>query len=83
MYEFAKFDRDTFLNIAEIVGLDRGRFEVCLDTQEAVNLVHDNILEADALNITGVPFLYVNDTRVQGSMSYEELESLVKEELDK
>lgn len=83
LYEFGKFDRDTFLRISDTIGLDRGRFESCLDSETAVNLVYDNILEANALDITGVPFLYINGTRVQGSMTYGELERMVKTELAK
>lgn len=74
---------ELFVKLAKELGLDTEVFRECVSGDRAVNLIRDNIQEANALGINGVPFLYVNDQKVLGSVTAEELERLVEIELDK
>lgn len=71
----------TFLNIADKIGLNRRQFIACLDSEEPARLVNDNIEEASALGINGIPFIYVNDQEVLGEINFDELDKLVEIEL--
>ncbi len=73
----------TFLKIADSLNLDRKDFIRCLDNDNIKQLIKDNIEEANALDITGVPFIYVNDREVMGQVDLEELERIIEVELDK
>jgi predicted DsbA family dithiol-disulfide isomerase len=83
LYEFGKLNTETFLNIAEILELDITDFKACLDSTGPKDLVRDNIEEANALGIAGIPFIYINDQEVLGEISLEELERIIKIELAK
>ncbi|MCU0679358.1 MAG: thioredoxin domain-containing protein [Planctomycetes bacterium] len=72
------------LNIlAEDLKLDITSFIECRDRSETGQLVDDNIAEADALAIQGVPFIYINDQEIMGEVSVDELEQLIILAIDK
>ena len=71
-----------FLNFADQLGLNRAEFVRCLDNDNIKQLIKNNIEEANALNITGIPFIYVNDQEVMGEISVEELKRIVEIELN-
>jgi protein-disulfide isomerase len=76
-------DRQSFVKIADDLNLDTVDFEKCLDGALTAGLVNDNILEADALGIDGVPFLFVNDQEMLGEVTLNELESIIRVELER
>ncbi len=71
------------LTIAEDLHLDIDDFSDCLDNHSTAQLVNDNMLEAEALGINGIPFLYVNDQEILGEITKDELEQLIELELAK
>lgn len=76
-------DKDFYIALADRVGLRRNVFKACLDDPEIADLIHSNILEAQALGIRGIPFLYVNDQGLMGEVTYEDLRDLIEIELKK
>ena len=44
-------------------------------------MINSNIIEAQALGISGIPFIYINDHEIMGEATVEEIERIVKEEL--
>jgi len=74
-------DKDFYVDLAEQIGLRKNTFEECLDDPEIATLIHSNILEAQALDIYGIPFVYVNNQEVMGEITYEDLKTLVDLEL--
>lgn len=84
LYEFSdRLNNDTFLEIADILKLDRQKFEKCLNGEEPKKLINRNIEEADALNIIGIPFMYINDKDILGEIDFETLDEMVAYELNK
>jgi protein-disulfide isomerase len=78
-----KADNKFFIDLAVKNGLNREIFSNCLDNQAIVDLVTNNILEAQALDIVGVPFIFINDKGITGGTSIEDLEKMVETELNK
>ncbi len=74
---------DDFYAIAGELDLNGKEFKKCYTKQETAQSVEDNMEEADALGIVGIPFIYVNDKEVMGEVSYEELRGMVEGELGK
>lgn len=70
-----------YSQLAEKLNLDLRNFNACLSEKKTEKLVDADIKEADALDITGVPFIYVNDKEIMGRTSLEELEKMVEDEL--
>ncbi len=71
-----------FLNFADQLGLNRAEFVRCLDNDNIKQLIKNNIEEANALDIKGIPFIYVNDQEIMGEISLEELRKIVDIELN-
>ncbi len=71
-----------FIKIASSLNLDIDAFGDCLEHSATKKLISDNIEEANALDINGVPFVYINDQEVMGESSYEELKRIVDIELE-
>ena len=72
----------TFLKIADQLNLDRAKFVKCLDDDNMRQLIKDNIKEANALNIKGIPCIYVNNQEIIGEINLEELERIIEITLD-
>ena len=83
LYKSKKLNQDEFINIAEKLKLKKGDFKNCLNSDRPKNLVNDNILEADALEIYGIPFVYINDQEAMGQMELEDFQNIIDKELEK
>jgi len=77
-------DKNLFINTAKKINLNKNQFITCLDQpQNAITLIQNNIEEANALDINGVPFIYINKQEFMGSVSEESLEKIIQKELNK
>lgn len=76
-----ELSKEKFIELAEQTGLDVNKFENCLTNQKYKQNIIDNTLEANALEINGVPFIYVNDKEVMGEIDYNDLEEIIEGEL--
>jgi protein-disulfide isomerase len=84
LYQYAdRLDDKTFINIADSLKLNKKKFTDCLQSGRMKKLVNDNIKEADALLITGVPFFYINDKEILGAVSFDELDKMIAAEISK
>lgn len=68
---------NTFAALAASLKLDLAGFNECRAGLKTKQLVADNIDEANALGIKGVPFIYVNDKEVMGEVSSQEIEEII------
>ncbi|MBU4375350.1 DsbA family protein [Patescibacteria group bacterium] len=75
-------NQEKFLELASDLNLDINQFNECLIGEDSKNLIRDNIEEANALDVSGIPFIFVNDQEVMGEISLEELERIVNIELN-
>ncbi len=77
------FGNEVFLKLAKEVNLDIDDFGKCLDEKHGRTRVRDNIIEANALGIIGIPFIYINSQEVMGDISLENLQEKIEFELSK
>jgi len=69
---------DTALTLAAAdLGLDTTAFTACLVNHEAKPLVDRTVEEGRALGITGLPTFFINGTRYDGAMTYDQLEQAI------
>lgn len=80
---FSELKNQLFLNLADQVKLDMTAFNSCLTSVDINDDIIENVSEAESLGIVGIPYIYVNDQGVLGSVGEEELESMVETELAK
>jgi protein-disulfide isomerase len=75
-------EEDDFFTIAGELDIENKEFKKCYTEQETARFVDENMEEADALGIVGIPDIYVNDKEVVGEVGYEELRGMIEKELD-
>ena len=78
-----KLGKDLFITLAEKINLKKNLFSECLEDGEIGQLVRDNILEAQALDIKGVPFIFVNKQEIMGEAMEDDLKKIIEAELNK
>jgi protein-disulfide isomerase len=72
-----------FIQIAKSLKLDEKIFRSCLAEERPSAQIKDNINEANTLEITGVPYIYVNDKDFRGQVSFEEIKAVIDSKLKK
>jgi len=78
-------NQDNFLKFARELKLNLKQFQKCLDGKTnapTTQLIDDDIAEANALQIIGIPLLYINDYEIMGEITVEELRSVVEQKLN-
>jgi len=74
---YENINNKSFLELAEKLNLDLEKFSKCLNNENTEALIKKNINEANALDINGVPFIYINDKEFIGEISFNELEKII------
>ncbi len=63
------------------VGLDAEKFDSCLNSGRAKNVIDRDTVEADALGVEGTPAVFVNGRPMRGGITSEMLRDAITEEL--
>jgi protein-disulfide isomerase len=79
--ENAPWSDNVFFALAGRIGLNEKNFKDCYLSYEKNKFITDNLTEASALGISGVPAVYVNEKKLTGEISEKTLLEAVKEEL--
>jgi protein-disulfide isomerase len=72
---------EDLLRRAEAVGLDAGEFSGCVESGRHKELVDQHFKSGQAAGVTGTPTFFINGRRVAGAKSYEQLKTVIEEEL--
>jgi len=64
--------------LAKKIGLDEKIFQQCFDNQEQAGLITNSFDLGSSLGVDATPYLFVNGTRLSGSVSLEQIEALLK-----
>ncbi|MBU0647040.1 DsbA family protein [Patescibacteria group bacterium] len=76
-----KLNQDKFIELAKQLDLKEKKFKQCLAEKTPQQQIKNNMLEANALEITGIPFIYVNQQEIMGQISEKELIAIIEAEL--
>jgi protein-disulfide isomerase len=71
------FKTETFIDIAKSLSLDTGDFKKCLNNEATATLVKNDITEANALGINGVPMVFVNKQEMYGANNKQEAQEML------
>lgn len=83
---FNNLKQNTYDTAAQELGMNLTKFNNCMNGQtgtQTTRLIDDNIAEANALAIIGIPLIYINDQEILGDITVPELTELVQKELKK
>ncbi|HEV3333866.1 MAG TPA: thioredoxin domain-containing protein [Bryobacteraceae bacterium] len=81
LYSTSKLDVSQLKESARTLNLDGAAFDKCLDSGATAAAVSANLEEAKTLAISGTPGFFVNGRYLEGNVPYENLRSIVMEEL--
>ena len=73
----AKLNEEYIYKIASDLNLDIDKFDTCFNEQETLPLILNNIKEANAIGIIGVPNVYINEKEFIGSVSEKEFSLII------
>ena len=78
-----RLGQELFLELAGELGLNQNIFYKCLlDNDRIDDRIETNIIEANLLGISGIPFLYINGTGMMGKVNERDLRKLIEAELN-
>jgi protein-disulfide isomerase len=66
------------INMAEEIKLNKNEFLKCLQTERTKPKVESNLNEALSLNLDGTPTIFIDGTKYNGRITYEDLETMIK-----
>jgi len=73
---------DNLLAYAGEVGLDQGRFEICVDNPETAVAVTKDQQAGLAAGVTGTPGFFINGKRLDGAQPFAQFKTLIDAELN-
>ena len=65
------------------VGLDRAKFDACLDSSKYADRVREGVAQGARLGVNSTPTMYVNGRLVSGAQPYEVIASVIDEEMSR
>ena len=71
-----------FISFAQDSGLDKNKFISCLELKKVDQKIERNMSEANALEIYGIPFIYINDLEIVGEINEVELSKIIEAGLE-
>jgi len=69
----SSLNRDAYVAFAKDLKLDEEKFKTCIDTKETLNIINQNMREAEDAKVTSTPTFYINDTKYEGYLDYQEI----------
>lgn len=85
VWQEEEFSQSVYLSLAGQVGLDVAKFGECYENKEKMDLIGQNMDQAQNYGVTGVPYLFIGGKRfdpVDKGYEYEDLERIVESELE-
>ncbi|MEA3515277.1 MAG: thioredoxin domain-containing protein [Nanoarchaeota archaeon] len=82
LFESGKLDYESFISLAESIGLDIEEFYSCIQSGEETKKVMADMREAQANNIRATPIFIINGDIIIGSQDYDSLEDAIERQLD-
>lgn len=76
-------DKTKLNNLADIIGLDKNKFETCLSSKQFNMEIQNDIIIGQNLGVTGTPTFFINGYKVAGDISYEIWKNIIEETLKK
>ena len=72
---------DELKTVAKKIGLDAGRFNVCLDQSKMKAAVEEDVKAAQAVGASGTPTFFINGTPVVGAQPVENIQKVIDQKL--
>jgi protein-disulfide isomerase len=78
-----RFERERLVAYAVELGIDRARFERCLDDRQFAAAVDEDILQGRALGVSGTPAFLINGRLLVGAQPVESFRAVIDQVLQR
>lgn len=79
--EQSKLDVPDLKATAASLGLDKAKFDSCLDGEEMGKTIDEDMKAAEAVGVSGTPAFFINGINLSGAQPAEEFERVINQEL--
>jgi protein-disulfide isomerase len=76
-------DRSKIDQLAQGLGMDKKKFQACLDNKAANDLLADDLSSASKLGVYSTPTIFINGRLIDRAYPYEVFRKIIEEELSK
>lgn len=77
------FSKENLIKISSSLKLNQEAFSTCLNGSKTIDLINQDIKEADKLMIEATPHIYINQQEIMGIASEQDIEKLIEIEINK
>lgn len=75
--------QNIYFELARDINLDLKKFDRCLSNQTFLDLIQNNITQAQKLRIDSTPYFFINEKKFSGALSFEKFRIIIEEEIRK
>ena len=73
--------KTAFTSYASQIGLDQGKFQMCMGNEQNAQLINTHLQRGVALGVNGTPTFFINGRKVVGAMPFESFKQVIDAEL--
>ncbi|MEK7167326.1 MAG: thioredoxin domain-containing protein [Patescibacteria group bacterium] len=73
--------QNIYLKFAQEINLDLKKFDNCFNNQTFLNLIQDNITQAQKLRIDSTPYFFIGEEKFSGAISFEAFKIIIEQKL--
>ena len=74
---------DIFKQYARQLGLDATQFNDCVDEKNHIDLIEEDVAQAEEFGVSGTPATFINEQFISGVVQGDELRNIIDEEVEK
>lgn len=78
-----KIAPDIFITFAQNLGLNLSAFNTCVAEKKYQSIIQKDLSDAESLGLTGTPTWFINEERIIGSLSENDLKAIIDTYLEK
>jgi protein-disulfide isomerase len=76
-------DKNDLANLANELNIYNTQFQTCFDTQKYLPYIKKNVADSETLGVKGTPTWFINGTKIEGSLTSQDLENIIKSYVSK
>lgn len=69
-------------NIAKLIGLNQSQWQTCFDDATERAKIERGLIEAEVLGVDATPYLFINNQRISGAVTFTELQQMIINEMN-
>ncbi|MFH1838201.1 MAG: thioredoxin domain-containing protein [Candidatus Kuenenbacteria bacterium] len=73
--------QNIYFELAQNINLDLKKFDYCLNNQTFLDLIQENMTQAQKLRIDSTPYFFIGKKNFSGALSFEKFQMIIEEQI--